>query len=277
MHPTLKSALFCALIFGCLSSQGRSAAQQKKKAAGYYEQQLTYAVEITYANMTANYEDWDKDLAIMFYAPWCKYCKQLALSWEQIAASTTNTKDLVVGKFNCEKPAANNEFCLKVGVDRYPSVFFMGYGDLNQAPAGNPFAPNPHPRIARYNADLYPEAIYDWVRMLAQISTMQRNWDDFKSIFGRGKSRSEKKVEKLKRKVESLESKVVLFSSALEVYKADEIFEQLTDNGDPFPLLAAMEPDEVENESSERVILNFIFVLICVINISSNFPSAQLL
>lgn len=45
--------------------------------------------------------------------------------------------------------------------------------------------------------------------------------------------------------VTALENKVVLFASALEVYKADEIFDQLEDNGDPFPLLAAMEPDEV--------------------------------
>lgn len=201
MTSTLTAVLFGALIFSSLSSEGRSTvSQQQKNSASYYEQQLNFAVEITYANITANYGDWDKDMAILFYAPWCKYCKQLAPSWEQIASATSATKDLVVGKFNCEKPAANNELCLKLGVDRYPSIYFMGYGPLHQAPAGNPFAVNPHPRIARYNADLYPEAIYDWVRMLAQISSTQRSWDDFKSIFT-GKSRSANKVEKLKKQV----------------------------------------------------------------------------
>lgn len=194
------SALF-VVILSCLCLKGRSAvSQQQKKTASYYEQQLTYAVEISHANMTANYEDWDADMAVMFYAPWCKYCKQLSPSWEQIAASTSTTKNLVVGKFNCEKPAQNKEFCLKVGVDRYPSVFFIGYGNLHQSPAGNPFAANPHPRVARFTADLYPEAIYDWVRMLAQVSAMQRQWADFKSIFT-GRSRVAKKVDTLKQKV----------------------------------------------------------------------------
>ena len=195
------SHLFGFIILCCLSSKGRSAvSQQQKKTASYYEQQLTFAVEISYANITANHKDWDTDMAIMFYAPWCKYCKQLSPSWEQIAASTSTTKDLVVGKFNCEKPAENNKFCLDIGVDRYPAVYFMGYGKLHQAPAKNPFATNPHPRIAKYVADLYPEAIFDWVRMCAQISTMQRHWDDLKGIFT-GRSRSAKKVATLNAKV----------------------------------------------------------------------------
>lgn len=46
-------------------------------------------------------------------------------------------------------------------------------------------------------------------------------------------------------KVQALEKDVDLYATALAVYKADELFDQLTDNGDPFPLLAALEPDEV--------------------------------
>ena len=45
--------------------------------------------------------------------------------------------------------------------------------------------------------------------------------------------------------VDALENKLLLYSTALEVYKADELFNQLADNGDPFPLLNAIEPDEV--------------------------------
>ena len=46
-------------------------------------------------------------------------------------------------------------------------------------------------------------------------------------------------------KVQELEKDVDLYATALAVYKADELFDQLADNGDPFPLLAALEPDEV--------------------------------
>ena len=46
-------------------------------------------------------------------------------------------------------------------------------------------------------------------------------------------------------KVQALEKDVDLYATALAVYKADELFDQLADNGDPFPLLAALEPDEV--------------------------------
>ena len=54
--------------------------------------------------------------------------------------------------------------------------------------------------------------------------------------------------------VDALESQVLLFSTALEVYKADELFDQLADNGDPFPLLNALEPDEV---SASHAFLNY--------------------
>ena len=46
-------------------------------------------------------------------------------------------------------------------------------------------------------------------------------------------------------KVQALEKDVDLYATALAAYKADELFDQLADNGDPFPLLAALEPDEV--------------------------------
>jgi thiol-disulfide isomerase/thioredoxin len=289
VSSSLISSLLSVLVFSCLSIKGRSAVnQQQKNTASYYEQQLTYAVEITHANLSANLNEWDADMAVMFYAPWCKYCKQLSPSWEQIAASTAGNKNLVVGKFNCEKPAENNELCLKIGIDRYPSVYFIGYGNLHQVLAGNPFAANPYPRIARYVADLYPQAIFDWVKMCAQISSFQRSWYDFKGIFT-GKSRSANKVESLKAKVNrvinfesytrtcllsrrsiecvyvrntflmsanmtlhkviALERGIVLLKNQVELYKSDNLAERSADNGDPFPLLAALKPDEVRGST----------------------------
>lgn len=288
----LISSLLSVLVFSCLSIKGRSAVnQQQKNTASYYEQQLTYAVEITHANLSANLNEWDTDMAVMFYAPWCKYCKQLSPSWEQIAASTASNKNLVVGKFNCEKPAENNQLCLKIGIDRYPSVYFIGYGNLHQVVAGNPFAANPYPRIAKYVADLYPQAIFDWVKMCAQISSFQRSWYDFKGIFT-GKSRSANKVESLKAKVIevithasrchpcllcqrftecapvrkhlthfydcccieqskviALERGIAVLKNQVALYKSDDLAERSPDNGDPFPLLAALKPDEVRGSA----------------------------
>ena len=41
------------------------------------------------------------------------------------------------------------EVCKVLGVDRYPSIYYIGYGNLNQAPIGNPFGKSELPRVAR--------------------------------------------------------------------------------------------------------------------------------
>ena len=53
------------------------------------------------------------------------------------------------------------------------------------------------------------------------------------------------KVVALQKKVNELEGKVQLFGKSLEKYKADELFDSLTDHGDPFPLLATLPPDDL--------------------------------
>jgi len=96
---------------------------------------------------------------------------------------------------------------------------------------------------SRWTADLRPDAIYDWMRMLSGISLAQRSWDDFKSIFT-GKSRAKMHANRLQQKYGKLEQKYKLTAAELEKYKAYEIFDKLEDYGDPFPLLASLEPDE---------------------------------
>lgn len=204
----------------------------------------TQFVEISVANLTTNILDWDKDLAVMFYAPWCKYCKQLAPSMAKIAELEAPNKELSVGKFNCEASDNEVKLCQQLGISQYPSVYFFGYGNFNQAPKGNIFASNKFPRMVKFNADLRIEAIYDWITMLAQISSIQRKVDDFKSFFF-GKSRLTKKIERLQSENQELSYKVSLFSDELEKLKADDLFSGLDDNGDPFPIISALEPDQV--------------------------------
>ena len=183
-------------------------------------------------------------MAITFYAPWCKYCKQLAPYWEMIAELTHKTKDLTVGKFNCETPAENVELCQKLGVDRYPSIYFIGYGNYNQAPKGNPFGTNKHPNLVRYNADLYPEALLDWIKMLNFMSHAKRRWSDFIGIFT-GNSRTERRMKNLEQRLLISEKRSYVFGKELEKYKAIEIFDKMKDHGDPFPLLHDLDPDDV--------------------------------
>jgi len=202
------------------------------------------SIELPARNLTDNLREWETDLAIMFYSPTCQYCKQLAPSWEQIAKLVMSKHDdIVITKFNCEGSGETLEMCKALGVDRYPSVYYLGYGSFNQAPASNPFGKNNFPRMARFTADLYPEAIYDWVRMLAGISKGQRKWDNFTSFFLGRPSRLTKKVQRLQEENAKLSERAELFGNELEKYKAIEIFNEIPDNGDVFPLLHELAPD----------------------------------
>ena len=193
MQPTIFRLISVLWLVGYSLDIGTSIKTSKYVAS--------YSVEISHTNMTANFRDWESDLAIMFYTPWCKYCKQMSPIWDQIATLSSKTKDLVVGKFNCESPSQNVKICQHLGVDRYPSLYFLGYGSFHQAPKnGFIFGENKQPRVARFTADLYPEAIYDWIRMLTMISKSQRMYDDIKGVFT-GKSRSSGKIEALKSRV----------------------------------------------------------------------------
>lgn len=201
-------------------------------------------VELTAGNLTSNFNDWEYDVAIMFYAPWCKYCKQLAPYMEQISIELREKKELVVGKFNCEEPKSNVQICKELGITHYPSIQFVGYGDFNQAVGAKLFGKSDYPRLVRYNADILPDAIFDWIKMLSTMSWFHRKWDDFWGIFFPEKySRLLKKVNNMKTEVKSLETQIAESKKKIGKYKADELFDSLTDKGDPFPLLQGTPSD----------------------------------
>ena len=193
--------------------------------------------------------DWDHDLAIMFYAPWCTYCEQLVPSWETIASLNEKNNDLIVGKFNCEASVDHTDICRELVVDRYPSVYFLGYGNFNQADKGKLLGRVKNKRLVRYEADLLPTAINDWLSTMASLSSFHRTWDDFVSFFT-GKSRASRKLQQLKDRLLVVEKKASLSKKELERYKANEIFDELDDHGDPFVLLHSLPPDEVSDSSS---------------------------
>jgi thiol-disulfide isomerase/thioredoxin len=198
------------------------------------QKQSVGAHEIGVGNLTSNVRHWRRDMAVMFYAPWCKYCKQLKPSWDQIAIiqkdagrkngdnANSNGGDgrgMEVGVFDCDTESANTEICQALGVDRYPSIYFIGYGDFNQAHPGKVLAKSDHPRVVRYNADLYPDRIYDWVQMLAGISAMQRGLDNLRGAFGGGSSHGpRRRIADLESDLENSDYRMRLYADELERY-----------------------------------------------------------
>lgn len=202
------------------------------------------AQEISVGNLTSNVRTWRKDMAVMFYAPWCKYCKQLKPSWDQIAkVSKEGGKSLEVGTFDCETETSSTDLCRALGVDRYPSIYFIGYGDFNQGRQGNLLQKTELPRVVKYTADLYPDRIYDWMLMLNKISIIQRGVDNLKGTFTM-KHGIHARVVELEEEVVKSDYKMRLYADELERYKADELFQGLSDHGDPFPLLAKIDASD---------------------------------
>ncbi|RYH28327.1 hypothetical protein EON65_12650 [archaeon] len=230
----------CFLLLTVLSCQTRSV-RVRKVTFG-----LTGLHELTAENVTANLVDWDHDQAIMFMAPWCKYCKQLLPSWESIAQLTKSGEgSLSVGTFNCEKNPTHRELCISLQVDRYPSIYFVGYGNFHQMSLGKRGFNQPrYENLVKYVGDLYPEALYDWVVMLTFFSNMHRKWEDFTGIFT-GRTRHMKKLASMQKLLIKAEKKANLFGKELEKYKANEVFDSLVNHGDVFPLLNKLDPDEV--------------------------------
>lgn len=163
--------------------------------------------DIQAVDITTNLADWQTDIAVMFYAPWCKHCKQLFPSWEAIAGLLEGKKDLVIARLNCEGEKDNVKLCTALNVDRYPTVMFFGYGDFHQAPRDNVFGKQLYPQMVHFVADLYPEAIYDWVHFVAMVSGAKRRWADFLGLFT-GKTRTQKRLQLVEAKLREAEKKL---------------------------------------------------------------------
>lgn len=238
MSIVWKIAIVCLIVVGCETSWLKQNAMPK-----------SHFVEFTASNMTASLGSWDSDMAVMFYAPWCDYCRQLKPYMESIAHTMRKSRHLQIGQFNCDIPSSNSDICTHLKVNRFPAVFFIGYGDLNQGIGGKILSQpsksrNYRPRVARFSSDLYPQAVQDWIRTLHTISYFQRRWDDVKCAVT-GKTRSSSQVSELKRRAETAEQQMRLYSKELEKYKADEVFEGLEDHGDVFAAVHDVTPSEV--------------------------------
>ncbi len=175
---------FYASIISCTSSNSAEEyAELITKASNTRE---PHCHEISPDEVMSSLETWHDDLAIVFYAPWCKYCKQMLVAWEAIATVLDPHSETVFGKFDCEASIENERVCQYIGIYQYPSILFIGFGNFHQprppsAPSSVPV--KLFPNVVRFTSDLYFEALYDWVKMLSFMSRKKRKWDEFKGFF----------------------------------------------------------------------------------------------
>lgn len=116
----------------------------------------------------------DYDVAVMFYAQWCKNCHALASVWDQISkilkAGTTDSK-VIVGLFDCETNAENSELCDSAGVKHYPTLAFFSLAGNNHHLAHK--APK---HMTKYAANWkHGEALLDWIQAMSALAQWHRS------------------------------------------------------------------------------------------------------
>lgn len=70
-----------------------------------------------------NFETSNDKSFVLFYAPWCKFCKQVAPEWAKLEKE--NTTDIKIVKVNCEE---NPELAQRHGIKGFPTILFLSKG-----------------------------------------------------------------------------------------------------------------------------------------------------
>mgnify|MGYP003386297273 FL=1 len=131
------------------------------------------------------------------------------------------------------------ELCQELGVESYPSLYFIGYGNFYQSGS---FKSN----IVKFKADIYPDAILVWLRMLNTISTLQQKWDMFRTLlpFSSHQTLVYRQQASLVEEVHKLQRQLHNFTQAQEREESRNIINEGMDRGDVFPLLHVIDPED---------------------------------
>jgi uncharacterized membrane protein YgcG len=113
----------------------------------------------------------DYNVAIMFYAQWCRNCHAFAPTWGQIGdhrSAGTEESKLILGLFDCETDYEHQEICSAAGVTHYPTLQYYSL-------AGQQFQRKvpKHTNVFAGNWQ-YGDAVLDWLTVNQALSQWHR-------------------------------------------------------------------------------------------------------
>lgn len=191
----------------------------------------------------------DYDVAVMFYAQWCKNCHALAPIWDQISrllkAGTTESK-VIVGLFDCETNEEHSDLCNAAGVTHYPTLAFFSLAGNNHHLARK--APK---HVTKYAANWqYGDALLDWIRAMSALARWHRvGWGKRirNAIFGKKEKKvfeqlpqgvpkaiaNEQELQRLRNQTNETQALAVRSSTFVEV-----LLFPVRGKGDTFPVIS---------------------------------------
>jgi hypothetical protein len=122
----------------------------------------------------------DYNVAILFYAQWCRNCHALAPTWDMIGqhlSAGTEKSKLVLGLFDCEADYDHMEVCTEAGVTHYPTLQYYSlsgqqYRKFPAKKKGDPPQPK-HTNVFGGNWQ-YADAVLDWLTVNQALSSWHR-------------------------------------------------------------------------------------------------------
>lgn len=125
-------------------------------------------------------------------------------------------------------------------------MYFFGYGNFHQDIDGLSLQANSASRIAKYEGELYLDALYDWIWMLKTLSYADRTVNWVLSSFLNPWANS-----KLKRRIDGLEQEVVVLNRDLNAANEKiieletlQMFDALNMEGDVFSMMNDTAPND---------------------------------
>jgi hypothetical protein len=93
--------------------------------------------------------------------------------------------------------------------------------------------------VAKYEGELYLDALYDWVRLLRAISFVDRTYESLASSFlnPMASARHSKRVKQLEGEVYNLKQELSAAAEKLNEYDTIKLFEALDMEGDVFKVM----------------------------------------
>lgn len=139
------------------------------------------------------------------------------------------------------------DFCQSLAVDRYPSLYYFGYGNFHQNIVNITIATSKALKVARYEGDLYLDALYDWVWLLHKISWFDRIADRARTSFLNpwALSAVSKKIKRLENTIATLKSDVDILRNKVQSYETIALFDAMELLGDVFAKLHDEDPSDV--------------------------------